>query len=209
MKMIKTHVYIDGFNLYYLALKKSSYKWLDLKSLLQKLLSKDHSIQSIKYFTARVSGKLDPQQPNRQNTYIRALEAYIPEVSVHYGQFLSHEIWAPLAVPKDKNRFVKIIKTEEKGSDVNLAVHLLNDAWLNKFDCAVIVSNDGDLSEALKIVKNHHKKIIGVINPGSLFASTELRKYANFIKRIRKNVLSVSQLPNPIPGTRIHKPDSW
>ncbi len=29
-------------------------------------------------------------------------------------------------------KFVKIIKTEEKGSDVNLTVHLLNDARLNR-----------------------------------------------------------------------------
>ena len=48
---------------------------------------------------------------------------------------------------------IPIYKTEEKGSDVNLALHLLNDAWLNAFDCAVIVSNDSDLAPALKMVK--------------------------------------------------------
>lgn len=41
---------------------------------------------------------------------------------------------------------VDIIKTEEKGSDVNLAVHLLNDGWLDAYDCAVVVSNDSDLA---------------------------------------------------------------
>ena len=44
-------------------------------------------------------------------------------------------------------QFVEVIKTEEKGSDVNLAVHLLNDAWLDRYECAVVVSNDSDLAE--------------------------------------------------------------
>jgi len=47
---------------------------------------------------------------------------------------------------------VKIVKTEEKGSDVNLAVHLLNDAWLNLYDCAVVISNDSDLAESCRLV---------------------------------------------------------
>ena len=37
-------------------------------------------------------------------------------------------------------------KTEEKGSAVNLAVHLLNDGWLDAYDCAVVISNDSDLA---------------------------------------------------------------
>jgi hypothetical protein len=40
---------------------------------------------------------------------------------------------------------VTVWKNEEKGSDVNLAVHLLDDSWRSGFDCAVIVSNDSDL----------------------------------------------------------------
>lgn len=207
--MKRTFIYIDGFNLYYRALKKTPYKWLDLKSLLQKLLSPDNEILSITYFTAIVSGKKDPQQPIRQKAYINALEKYIPEINVHYGQFLSHPARVPLAKPEGKKRFANIIKTEEKGSDVNLAVHLLNDAWLNKYDCAVLVSNDSDIAEALKLVKEHHKKLIGLILPENCSPSKELIKYANFIKTVRKGVLASSQLPNPIPGTKIHKPNSW
>ena len=50
--------------------------------------------------------------------------------------------------------FTQVYKTEEKGSDVNLALHVLNDAWLDQYDCAVIVSNDSDLAESLRLVKN-------------------------------------------------------
>jgi uncharacterized LabA/DUF88 family protein len=58
-----------------------------------------------------------------------------------------------------------VIKTEEKGSDVNLAVHLLNDGWLDAYDCAVVVSNDSDIAEAMRLVRHHHGKRIGLITP--------------------------------------------
>ena len=212
---MRTYIYIDGFNFYYGAVKDTPYKWLNFKKLFEYLLDSSHQILSIKYFTAMVTGKIDPDQPIRQKTYIRALKKYVPEISVYYGKFLSHNVFKPLAYPINKNlfgkdiKFVKVIKTEEKGSDVNLAVHLLNDAWLNLHDCAVIVSNDRDLSESLKLVKEQHKKKIGLITPGKTHPSRELLKYSDFTKRVRKGVLAVSQLPDPIPGTTIHKPAVW
>ncbi len=212
---MRTYIYIDGFNFYYGAVKDTPYKWLDFKKLFGYLLDTSHQIISIKYFTAIVTGKIDPDQPVRQKTYIRALKKYIPEISVYYGKFLSHNVFKPLAYPIDKNlfgkniKFVNVIKTEEKGSDVNLSVQLLNDAWLDLYDCAVIVSNDSDLSESLRLVKELHKKKIGLITPGQIHPSRELLKYSNFTKRVRKGVLAASQLPDPIPGTTIHKPAVW
>ena len=47
---------------------------------------------------------------------------------------------------------------QEKGSDVNLAIHVLNDAWKDEYDCAVIVSNDSDLAESLRLIKEQNKK---------------------------------------------------
>ena len=114
-----------------------------------------------------------------------------------------------MAYPTKDKRYEWIIDTEEKGSDVNLAVHLLNDAWLNKYDCAVILSNDSDLAEAINLVKQQHNKLIGLVIPTNCFPSQELIKLADFVKRIRKGLLAASQLPNPIPGTKIHKPTSW
>jgi hypothetical protein len=75
---MRTYIYIDGFNFYYGAVKDTQYKWLDFKKLLQHLLNPKHQILSIKYFTAMVSGKIDPDQPIRQKTYIRALKKFIP-----------------------------------------------------------------------------------------------------------------------------------
>ncbi len=207
---MRTIIYIDGFNFYYRAVKKTPYKWIDFKSLFEKLLFSNNEIIQIKYFTALVSGRINPQKPVKQQTYLRALQSFIPEIKIYYGHFLSHEAIVPLAQPINNQRTVKIIKTEEKGSDVNIAVHLLNDAWLNNYDCAIIVSNDSDLAESMKLVKEYHKnKTLGLIMPGKGHPSKELMKHADFIKRIRTGILASSQLPNPIPGTNISKPTDW
>lgn len=205
----RTYVYIDGFNLYYRGLKNTPHKWLDLKTLSKTILDETHKIEGIKYFTATVSGKTDLHKPLNQQIYIRALEKHIPEISVHYGHFLSNIAWAMLANSTDKQEFVKITKTEEKGSDVNLAIHLLNDAWLDKYDCAVIISNDSDIAEAMNLVKQQHQKKIGLLLPPNCNPSKTLMRIANFVKTIRKSALVTSQLPDPIQGTNIHKPTKW
>ena len=210
LRELRTSVYVDGFNLFYGCLKGTPYKWLDLKSLVSKLLAENHTIVEIKYFTAIVSGKLNPEQPIRQQTYIRALQGFIPEFSVYYGHFLTHNVDLPLASPSRKRRYAEVLKTEEKGSDVNLAIHLLNDAWRNRYDCAVVISNDSDLATALRYARYDREKTIGLIYPGAHgHPSAELQKHAHFVKRIRPGVLRSSQLPSQIPGTNITKPDVW
>jgi uncharacterized LabA/DUF88 family protein len=207
---MRTYIYIDGFNFYYGAVKGTPFKWLDFKKLFTNILEPHNIICSIKYFTALVSNTpYDQTKTIRQETFIRALKAHIPEFEVYYGHFLSHGVCLPLVAPTAKKRFEKVIKTEEKGSDVNMAVHLLNDAWLDRYDCGVIVSNDSDLAEAMCLVKQQHKKTLGLITPSSARTSKELRMYADFSKHIKMQQLKKSQLPNPIPGTSLYKPSSW
>lgn len=174
-----------------------------------------HEISAIKYYTAKVvTHDGDAQAPIRQLSYIRALKKSIPEFSVYYGHYLTHTVRLPLANHgySKRKKFVNVLKSEEKGSDVNLAVHLLHDAWLDKYDCAVVVSNDSDLAESIRLVKEQHGKIIGLMPPNidrHRKPTRMLSQYANFIKRIRKGVLKDSQLPNIILGTKIHKPAKW
>ena len=75
----------------------------------------------------------------------------------------------------------------------------------------MIVSNDSDLAEALRLVKAQNHKLIGLVTPGAPTRKTsrQLSQHANFVKPIRTWMLKASQLPNPIPGTTIHKPASW
>jgi len=208
--MKRTCIYIDGFNLYYGSLKNTPYRWLNLKTLFENILSDEHQIQTIKYFTAMISIRDDSMAPIRQKSYLRALEAIIPELTIYYGHYLTHPVRLPLSEnPKQK---VSVLKSEEKGSDVNMAVQLLNDAWRDCFDCAIIVSNDSDLAESIRIVREEHNKLIGLVTPGDpkkRKTTLLLREQAHFIKRIRSGALKVSQLPEKIPNTNLYKPSQW
>ena len=203
----RTSVYIDAFNLYFGALKGTPFRWLDLEALCRVYLPRN-DIVSIKYFTANVSAReSDPQQPIRQQAYLRAIST-LPTVSVVYGHYLSHVVSARLANPPTSGSpYVKIIKTEEKGSDVNLATHLLHDAHLNRFDIAVVVSNDSDLLEPIRLVRQELKKTVGVLNPHKN-PSRAIQPHVDFYKPIRQGALQQCQLPEMLTDSRgtIRKP---
>jgi len=205
-----THIYIDGFNLYYGALRRTPYRWLNLETLCQLLLPKN-TIGQIKYFTALVSARPnDPDQPVRQQLYLRALRT-LPKVSIHFGHFLTHEVMMALVVaPGQPPKYARVIKTEEKGSDVNLATHLLHDAHMGRFDVAVIISNDSDLLEPIKIVRGQLHKRVGILNPHPN-PSRALLPHIDFIKQIRTGVLRTAQFPLTLTDAHgtFTKPAAW
>lgn len=142
----RTTVYVDGFNLYYRALKDKPHKWLSLYALAARMLP-NNAITEIKYYTAAVSGKRDPGEPHRQAAYLRALRT-TPGLSIFYGKFLPKIITRPLVnPPATGSPYVAVHSTEEKGSDVNLASHLIRDGFLGRYDVAVVLSKDTDLRE--------------------------------------------------------------
>lgn len=208
--MTRTYVYVDGFNLYYGALKGTPYRWLDLEQLCRLLLPPNNVVR-INYYTAKVGARVgDPDQPFRQQAYLRAL-ATLPTVRVHLGHYLSHPVWMPLEVPPPQGpRFVRVIKTEEKGSDVNIATHLVSDAYENAFDCAVLVTNDSDLQEPVEVVRNRLGKQVGILNP-HMHPAMSLQRVATFMKPIRSGVLQSSQFPDELTDARgtFCKPAGW
>jgi hypothetical protein len=202
------NIYVDGFNLYYGALKRTPYKWLDLGKLAQIMLPTD-TIQEIHYFTARVSSRpYNPTSAHDQGLYIRALKT-VPNLQIKYGHVLTH--WVPMYLtgitPAQK---VWVDETEEKGSDVNLASHLLRDAYGKRFELAVLITNDSDLAEPVRIVVQEIGLPIGILNPHQ-FHSRELRQYATFVKRIRQADLAASQFPGTLTDRKgtFAKPAGW
>lgn len=208
---MKTIIYVDGFNLYYGAVRGTAYKWLNIQKLCQLLLPKNQIVK-IKYFTALVTARPnDVDQPNRQQIYLRALRT-IPNLDIILGHFLEHEIMMPVASPiPEGQKYVKVIKTEEKGSDVNIAAHMINDGYKGDYKVAVILSNDSDLVEPIKIVRQELKLPVIVLNPIPAHPSHELQKFATFMKPIRKKVLSASQFPIQMKDHtgKFHKPSTW
>ena len=209
---MRTYIYIDGLNLYYRALRNTRCKWLDLLSLCEQALQSQHRILKIKYFTTRVlSTPRDPQKPDRQDSYLHALQHHYREkIEIHLGHFLTKPTRYPLADPAKNGQMVEVIRMEEKETDVNLAVHLLNDAWKDRYDCAVLVTNDSDMAEGMRLTKLEHPgKRLGLLSPDPKRHSLELRRHADFSMRLKPRWLRGSQLPNPIPGTNFRKPSSW
>ena len=97
-KRLITNVYIDGFNLYYRALKDTPFRWLDLRKLAETLFPQDN-IHRVCYFTARLDARPgNPNQPRRQLIYLRAL-SMLPRFEVYYGAFRSGIKRRPLAEP--------------------------------------------------------------------------------------------------------------
>lgn len=204
---MRTFVYIDGFNLYYRALRSTPYRWLDLSKLVHLLLPRDN-VQHIHYYTARITARPDdPDQPTRQQVYLRAL-ATIPNLSVTFGQFTTHVRKMPLAA--DPTRTVEILRTDEKGSDVNLATHLVYEGSRDDYDTAAVISNDSDLAEPIRIVTQQMRKKAGILCPAR-FLARELHQYATFYKPIRSSVLAASQFPEELQDShgKFHKPPGW
>jgi len=176
------------------------------------LLPRD-TINRIRYFTARVEARPgDSGQRQRQDVYLRAL-ATIPHLSIHFGTFLSHTVGAVRAdSPPGDPRFVNIIKTEEKGSDVNLATYLLLDGFKGAYEAAAVLSNDSDLTEPIRVVRDELMLPIGVLcphdNPSRLLMNAATR---NFWREIRDATLAKAQFPDVLTDGRgqFHKPPRW
>jgi uncharacterized LabA/DUF88 family protein len=106
--------------------------------------------------------------------------------------------------------WVPTIKVEEKGSDVNLAVHLVADGFRGDYEVAVVLSRDSDLCEAVRIVRDELRLAVGIVSP-SRRGSVELSKLASFEKRVTRRALELSQLPSLMRDDKgkFHKPQSW
>ncbi len=208
-KQPRTIVYVDGFNLYYRRLKGTSYRWLNLEAMCHYLLP-DNQVDRINYYTARIT---DADRFSRQDVYLRAL-ATLPSVSMTYGRYLQHTVKRPLANPSSENpRYVDVIDNEEKGSDVNLATHLVLDGARNAFDVAVVISNDSDLQEPVRVVRHELGKAVGIVSPvdGNRPINPQLQEHASFVKRIREWVLMKSLFPEVMSddGGVFYCPPKW
>lgn len=205
-------VYIDGFNLYYGVLKFSKEKWLNIERLFVILRPHD-TIQKIRYFTAlSSSGKSSDQL-----AYLQAIET-LPLVNVVLGRYKNKSVKCHVAPPlcalPSKDRIFSI--PEEKRTDVNIAVSMLDDAYQNLCDHLIVVSGDSDLVPAVNMVKTRFPtKTVTVYVPSRnpvRGAAVELRAAADKDRDLPLNLLKIAQLPASIPdgsGNLINKPATW
>jgi hypothetical protein len=154
----------------------------------------------------------DPQAPRRQEMYLRAL-ATLPSVTVHFGFFQKSQKRMQLVRPlADGTTMVRVHKFEEKGSDVNLATYLLLDAFHDQYDGAAVITNDSDLVEPIRIVRDVLARRIEVLDPcGDGRTSAELARVSTFYKPIRRGAISASLFPETLADAKgvFHKPPVW
>ncbi len=221
--------YIDGFNFYYLRTRgQPQFKWLNMKALADNIVRAGTVVHKVKYYTAPVSVKIDPGAPARQQALFSALRT-VPEIEICQGRFLYSEKWARLVhPPKAKpNSYVwslpgpdvvYVTKTEEKGSDVNLGVHLVRDAFLDLFDVAYVITNDTDLVEPIRIVTQETSKQVCIVAPcrprrgGAPIPAPSLLNVSSFVHYIDDRELANSQFPpviNRAGKAPVTKPATW
>lgn len=215
----------------------AGWRWIDLRGLSEKLAGwSGSSVERIVYGTARISGADNPSGAKDQDVYLKALGAAGAVDHIEYGTYVSRVKRAPLATPDDKGRpvlmrsktpvlvrdrndqdvreavfMVSHARREEKGSDVNVAAHLLLDVLQGNVDAAIVISNDSDLK--LPVVEARQRVPVGTVNPSSNYLAGDLRgSPTEGVGRHWWRQLSAAdyrghQLPNPVGP--YSKPAGW
>lgn len=204
--MRRVTLFLDGFNLYYGALKPNPrLRWLDLAALASAIRPGD--LVNVRYFTARVHGRRDPGAALRQKLYLSALGT-LSSVSIHFGQFRTHPTGMPLVSPRPGGpTTAQVLKTEEKGSDVNLATFLLLDGFDGRYDEAVVISDDSDLVVPIREA-NQRFGSIHVVSPRGQGQNSMASGAASW-SSLSLGDLARSQLPSPLvlpSGRTVHGP---
>lgn len=164
-------------------------KWLDLQSLFRQLSRrKSQVITQILFFSAYATWK--PESFCRHRFYIKALSTN--GVTPILGKFKKK----PTQCFRCKTKW---IDHEEKESDVNLALAMLDLAYKDRYDHAFLLTRDSDLAPAVRKVKeNFPKKKITVFSPFNYKHSSELLQTCDDHKTITLQHLSSSLFPEEI-----------
>lgn len=205
--MQKVIAYIDGFNLFFGLRAKGwqRYYWLNPAALARNLLKPGQYLVEVNYFTTRISANpRDPEKHLRQQDYLEAIEA-TPGIRMHFGHYLSK--------PKQCHRcHATWTHHEEKMTDVQIAVQLLADAIDGRYDTALLVSADSDLTPPVAAVKARYpdKRIVMVCPPQR--QSKRLEAECHACLRLGRGTLLASQFPDAVTkpdGFVLQRPATW
>lgn len=196
--------YIDGFNLYF-GLKDKGWHcfyWLNVKLLCEGLLGQGQSLIETKYFTSRIRGA--PDKCVRQDTFFKALRT-ISGLSIHRGRYGMKSYRCNSCGYAGQ-------MPSEKMTDVRIASEMVSDAYLDKYDTALLISADRDLVPVIETIKSQFPlKHIYVVFP-PMRSCADLRDVADDVWHISKRLLRDSLFPRIIvrPNkTPITCPSTW
>ncbi|MBW6459762.1 MAG: NYN domain-containing protein [Bacteroidales bacterium] len=200
----RTNIYIDGFNLYF-GIKDSGWNdtlWLDLHSFSTSFIKIDQQLNQVKYFTSRVRN--NPPKEKRQGIFLEAIDT-LDRIAIFYGHY-------QLRTESCRKCGHTYQYSNEKMTDVNIAVELLCDAFNNQFDTAILISGDSDLVPPIKAVKSifPEKRIIVAFPPNRF--NNIMKLNADGIIYINRSRLINSQMPEIVikpDGFELKRPETW
>jgi hypothetical protein len=194
------------------------------------------AVSRVVYCTARVDGSQNPSAHADQDIYLKALVATGSVDHIEYGNYVARTKAAPLAVKSTSSSpqivtsnwpvmvkdqagkevpnatfLVSYLHNEEKGSDVNVASHLLIDIFDKTIEGAIVISNDSDLK--FPVAEARRRVPVGVINPGGgypaggLLPSHAVGQGDHWNRNLRQIDFTTSQMPDP--GGTYSKPAGW
>ena len=165
--------YVDGFNFYYglkgiVKLKPDwrKFYWINFNELLNQFVKEDEELVLVRYFTARPK---NIGKTVRQNVLMDVNKKINGDkLKIHYGRYSDKTMICRASQGCGK----QYMHWEEKETDVNLAVKMIEDCYNNICDKVVLVSADSDFLPPLRLIKNIHKDVDQMILfPPTQFAS--------------------------------------
>jgi uncharacterized LabA/DUF88 family protein len=210
--LARSTIHVDGFNLYYGALKGTKFKWLNIEHLFRRIRQHD-KIQRIYYYTAQV----DAPQSADQEAYLAALSTR-KLITIVEGRFKTREVRCRVkACNHGGSRMFR--SPEEKRTDVNIALQMLEDAYQDRADRIVLVSGDSDLVPVVEKIKEYHPKkkvILYVPAPARMHVRARAKELRAAVDKhstlIPSGHIKFSQFPDEVPdgeGGIIARPRDW
>ena len=182
--------YIDGFNFYF-GLKRTKrqdptwrqFYWIDMVKLCESFLGEGQSIEKVIYFTA---SPLSPQKNSRQSAFLNANKLINGDrFEIVRGKYLEKHIICPYCNGD-------ISRPEEKKTDVNISIRMIEDCVTGSTDIVALVSADSDLVPPIELIQRLFPQMgIRVYFPPSNF-SNDLKD--NLIRHRSKPVLMIKNL---------------
>ncbi len=202
-KLERVIAYVDGFNLYF-GMKASGNDtlWLNVQNLSMSLLKPEQSLIYTNYFTSRVRN--NPPKERRQNVYIEALET-LANFRIIYGNYQAHN-------EQCRRCGHNYIYSNEKMTDVNIAVALMEDAFKDKYDTAFLITGDSDLVPPINSIHAlYPNKRVFVAFPPNRF-NMSVKNVAKGCMTIGRKKLKDAQFPDSVTkkdGYVLSKPGIW
>ena len=161
--------YIDGFNFYF-GLKRTkrvdpvwrAFYWIDIVKLCESFLGEGQTLEKVIYFTA---SPLSPQKNSRQSAFLNANKLINGDrFEIVRGKYLDKHIICPYCKGD-------ISRPEEKKTDVNISIRMVEGCVMDATDIVALVSADSDLVPIELIQRLFPEVGIKVYSPPSNFSN--------------------------------------